>query len=139
MKKLFFAAAVLFCCLSFKFADAQIRINLGLNINNQPAWGPVGYDHAEYYYMPDIGVYYNVSNHNYIYFDRGIWVHTYSLPQRYANFDLYHGYKVVINEPKPWLRDRQYRVRYAQYRGRRDQAIIRDSHDAKYRNHWKER
>jgi len=136
MKKLVFTAAILISCFSFKLADAQIHISLGLNINNQPAWGPVGYDHAEFYYMPDIGVYYNVVMHKYIYFDRGVWVHANALPPRYANFDLYHGYKVVINERKPWLNDRVYRVKYAGFRGRRDQVVIRDSRDAKYRNHW---
>ncbi len=139
MKKLVFTAAILFSCLSFKVANAQVRINLGLNIGSQPEWGPVGYDHAEYYYLPDIGVYYNVARHKYIYFDHGAWIHADVLPPRYANFDLYHGYKVVLNEPKPWLNDRVYRTKYAGYRGRRDQVVILDSRDAKYRNHWHDR
>lgn len=136
MKKLIFAAAFLFCCMSVKIADAQIHLSLGLNISNQPEWGPVGYDHADFYYMPDIGVYYNVANHRYIYFDQGRWIHSPVLPARYNNFDLYHSYKVVINEQRPWLHDQQYRVRYAQYRGRHDQVVIRDSRDVKYHNHW---
>lgn len=136
MKKLVFTAAILFSCLSFKFADAQIHVNLGLNIKSQPAWGPVGYDHADFYYLPDIGVYYNLASHRFIYFDRGQWTYTTNLPPRYGNFDLYHSYKVVINEPKPWLHDRVYKVKYAGFRGRHDQIVIRDSRDAKYRNHW---
>ena len=136
MKKLIFTAAILFSCLSFKVAGAQVRINLGLNIGSQPEWGPVGYDHAEYYYLPDIGVYYSVAHHRYIYFDNGAWIHADVLPPRYANFDLYHSYKVVLNERRPWLNDRVYRVKYAGFRGRRDQVIIRDSHDDRYRRHW---
>ena len=57
MKKLVFTAAILISCLSFKLADAQVHLSVGVNIGAQPEWGPVGYDRADYYYMPDIGVY----------------------------------------------------------------------------------
>jgi hypothetical protein len=138
MKKIVIVAAVLISCLSFKNANAQIRFSLGVNISNQPEWGPVGYDHADFYYLPDIGVYYNVPAHTFTYFNqRGVWVTRPNLPMRYRNYDLYHAYKVVINNnPRPWEHDNDFKVRYAGYRGRHDQVIIRDSHDAKYRNHW---
>lgn len=136
MKKLLFTAALLISCTFFKPLYAQVRLNVGVNIGNQPEWGPVGYDHADYYYMPDIGVYYDVPAHQYIYLNNNTWVRTAYLPQRYQNYDIYHGYKVVVNQPSPWMHDDVYRTRYAGYRGRRDQAIIRDSHDDRYRNHW---
>jgi len=135
MKKLFFTAAVLFGCLSFNIANAQIRLNLGVNIGSQPEWGPVGYDHAEYYYMPDIDAYYDVPNHQYVYFDNNVWVHAGALPPRY-HFDRYHSYKVVVNQRNPWEHQGAIRARYANFRGRHDQVVIRDSHDAHYRNHW---
>lgn len=137
MKKLIFTAVILLGCFTFKNANAQIRISLGLNIASQPDWGPTGYDHAAYYYIPDIDGYYDVNAHQYIYFENNVWVHRTYLPVRYRNYDLYNGYKVVINEPNPWLRNRVYRTRYASYRGRRGQAVIRNSRDAKYRNHWR--
>lgn len=134
MKKLIFSAAILASCLSIKVADAQLRINV--NIGSQPAWGPVGYSHADYYYMPDIDAYYDVPSHQYIYFENNAWVRRGYLPQRYVNYDVYNGYKVVVNERNPWERDNIYRTRYANYRGRHDQAVIRDSRDERYRNHW---
>lgn len=137
MRKLIFTAAILISCLSFKLANAQIRVSLGVNIGVQPDWGPVGYDHADYYYMPDIGAYYDVPSHQYVYLSNNVWVRRTYLPVRYRNYDVYRGYKVVINRPEPWLYDRDYRVRYAGYRGRRDQVIIRDSRDVRYRNHWR--
>ncbi|HTD39347.1 MAG TPA: hypothetical protein VK671_01915 [Mucilaginibacter sp.] len=136
MKKLVFTAVLLISCLSFKLADAQIHLSVGVNIGAQPDWGPVGYDHADYYYMPDIGVYYDVPVHQYVYLNNGVWVHQAYLPVRYRDYDIYHGYKVVVNRPEPWRYDGDYRSRYAGYRGRRDQVIIRDSHDDRYRNHW---
>jgi hypothetical protein len=136
MKKLIFSAAILVSCLSVKVADAQIRFNVGVNIGNQPAWGPVGYSHADYYYMPDIDAYYDVPAHQYVYFENNAWVRRGYLPPRYANYDLYHGYKVVVNERNPWERNDVYRTRYDNYRGRHDQGVIRDSRDERYRNHW---
>ena len=97
---------------------------------------PVGYDHADYYYMPDIDAYYDVNAHSYIYYNNNVWVHSGALPPRYAGYDMYHGYKVVINHPAPWRNAGMYRAKYAQYKGRRDQNIIRDSRDDHYRNHW---
>jgi len=138
MKKVMLAAAIVLAALSFSPARAQLHISLGLNIGSQPGWGPTGYDHAEYYYMPDIGVYYDVPHQQFVYPNGGTWVRATTLPPRYGNFDLYSGYKVVINEPTPYLRDNVYRTRYAQYRGRRNQPIIRDSRDPKYKNHWDE-
>jgi hypothetical protein len=136
MKKIIFTAVIAISCLSFKHADAQISFGIGFNIGNQPDWGPTGYNNASYYYMPDIGAYYDVNAHQYIYLDNNIWVHRGFLPPRYSHYDLYGGYKVVINSRNPWLRDNVYRGRYASFRGRHDQPMIRNSQDARYRNHW---
>jgi len=136
MKKVFFAAAMLFSCFLFKQANAQVHVSVGVNIGSQPEWGPVGYDRADYYYMPDIGVYYDVPAHQYIYQNDGVWVRRTYLPARWRNYDLYHGYKVVVNQPRPWRHDADIRARYAGYRDRHDQVIIRDSHEDKYRDHW---
>lgn len=136
MKRLIFTAAILISCLSFKLAEAQVHVSLGVNIGVQPEWGPVGYDHVDYYYIPDVDAYYDVPAHQYVYFRNHAWVHAAYLPGPYRNYDIYHGYKVVVNRPNPWLYHADYRARYASYRGRRDQVIIRDSRDARYRDHW---
>lgn len=138
MKKIIFAAALALSSLSIKHADAQIKFHVNLNIGSQPEWGPVGYDHADYYYMPDIDAYYSVPTHQYVYQQNNAWIHSNALPPRYANYDVYHGYKVVVNQENPWNHHAQIRNRYANYRNRHDQAIIRDSRDDRYRNHWHE-
>ena len=135
MKKIFFITAIAFGCFAFKNADAQLSIRAGINIGSQPDWGPVGYNNAQYYYMPDIDAYYDVPMHQYIYNDNNAWVHTNVLPARY-HFDRYHSYKVVVNQRNPWEHNADIRTRYANYRGRYDQPIIRDSRDERYRNHW---
>jgi hypothetical protein len=112
--------------------DAQVHVNLNFNIDRQPVWGPTGYDHVEYYYLPDIEVYYSVPLHKYFYFERGHWIGRSSLPFRYREYNLYHSYKVVINEPTPYLHHELYRDRYASFKGRHDQEVIRDSRETKY-------
>jgi hypothetical protein len=136
MKKIIFAAAILMGCIFTQSAKAQVSFHLNLNIGSQPDWGPVGYEHVSYYYIPDIDAYYDVDSHLYIYLENNIWVHRTYLPVKYRGYNLYSGYKVVINQPNPWLRHTYYRTHYASYRGRRGQAIIRNSHDVRYRNHW---
>lgn len=137
MKKLFvLAAALLFGCLGYQKASAQLHVSLGINISSQPDWGPIGYDHADYYFLPDIDTYYDVTNHQFIYLDGNTWVRRTALPPRYSNYDLYHGYKVVVNAKSPWRNNTTYRNRYSKYRGKHDQQVIRDSHESKYKNHW---
>ncbi len=47
--------------------------------------------------MPDIEAYYNVSQHQFVYLDDGRWIFAAALPERCRDYDLYRGYKVVIN------------------------------------------
>lgn len=137
MKKIILTAAILLSSLTVKIAGAQISLNI--NIGSQPAWGPVGYDHVDYYYLPDIDAYYDINAHQYVYYDNNGWVHGAILPPRFGSFDVYRSYKVVVNERTPWVRNDVYKRKYAAYRGRHDQVIIRDSRDEKYRNHYVER
>lgn len=134
MKKIIILAALITSGLVYgNQANAQVRVNVNVNIGSQPVWGPVGYDYAEYYYMPDIDAYYYVPNRQFIYLEGNNWRFGASLPARYGNYDLYRGYKVVINEPRPYLHADVYRSRYARYRGWNGrQTIIRDSRDTRY-------
>ena len=111
---------------------AQVHVNIGLNIRSQPVWGPAGYDHVDYYYLPDIEVYYNVPMHRYYYNEGGRWISRSTLPSRFRDYDLYNSHKVVINERQPWRNHENYRGQYEQFKGRHDQQPIRDSRDSKY-------
>jgi hypothetical protein len=139
MKKIIFAAVILFSCLSFKNANAQLRLSLGINIHSQPDWGPVGYNHVSYYYFPTHDIYYDVSEHQFIYFRNGGWHHVrhYVPGPGYGAFDPYHEYKVVINDSvNPWQEHDAVKAKYAAYKDRHDQVSIRDSHDPRYHDHW---
>jgi hypothetical protein len=106
--------------------------SLGVNISDQPGWGPTGYDHAENYYIPDIDSYYSVSEHQYIYRDGSNWKHSAALPSSYSTYDPYHSYKVVVNENNPYQNNTAHQAKYGSFKGVKDQPVIRDSKDSKY-------
>ena len=134
MKKLLIASGVLLLSVAaVQETQAQVRVNLNVNIGSQPAWGPRGYNHVDYYYMPDIETYYYVPGHQYVYLNNGRWVYVTALPARYRAYNLYNGYKVVINEPRPYLKFKTHKITYAKYKGNNGrQVIIRNSNDPKY-------
>lgn len=132
MKKLFLITVFFASVIVSKNVQSQVTIGVNVNIGSQPIWGPIGYDYVEYYYMPDIDVYYYVPRRQFVYLSGGRWIFGAYLPVRYRGYDLYSGYKVVINEPRPYLHATVYRTKYASYRGRHDQIIIRNSNDPKY-------
>ena len=135
MKKLILIVVVLGAITLAQKTQAQVSVGVNINVGAQPDWGPIGYEHVEYYYLPDIEAYYYVPRHQFVYLSGGRWLFAAALPARYHTYDLYSGYKVVINAPRPYLHHEVYRERYAPYRGRHDQVIIRDSHDERYAHH----
>ena len=104
---------------------AQI-VNVYVNIDLQPAWGPAGYDYVAFYYFPTLNIYYDVQNALFYYLSGRRWVYSYYLPIRYQGYDLYTLYKVVINDiHNPWIYYRTHRSLYAHYRNVRTQTPIR--------------
>lgn len=136
MKKLFLA--FFFLAGSFLINIAHAQVSVTVNVGNQPNWGPTGYDNVNYYYMPDIETYYYVPKHQFIYLNGGNWVFSSSLPERCRSYDLYRGYKVVINDPRPYLHHDNYRARYKHYREYYDQQPVLRDHREEYHDHGDE-
>ncbi|WP_432714844.1 hypothetical protein [Pedobacter sp.] len=111
MKRLIVLALLGFAAMSAMPAKAQISVNV--NIGAQPSWGPSGYNHVDYYYLPEVESYYYVPTRQFIYLSGNSWVHRKSLPSRHRNYNLHSGRKVVINGNRPYLRHQTYRTRYA--------------------------
>lgn len=123
---------ILAMTLSFAFSLCSMELS-AQNINKQPAWGPVGYDTANYYYLPDLNIYYDVANTLFYYLTGGTWVSTRYLPEKYKSYDLYSIYKVVINnESNPWNNNKNHKKQYKTYKNDKTQTAIRYSSDSKY-------
>lgn len=135
MKKFIILLILIGSIATIEKAQAQ-HISVSININSQPSWGPTGYDYVDYYYLPDINVYYNVNNRKFVYLDGRRWITARYLPHRYRNYDLYNMYKVVLvgGHHNPWVNNRIHYRDYGRYRNYRGQAVIRESRSPKY-NH----
>ena len=117
--------------LSASSVQSQVSVNVNIGtpqpvvvasprvvVASPPEWGPVGYDNMEYYYLPDIHVYYDIRLAQYIYFGGGKWIRTQRLPSTYRNYDLYNGYKVVLTDyhgDAPYVYYNAHKVKY--YKG----------------------
>ena len=99
----------------------QGQLSIRLNIGNPPAWGPAGYNDVRYYYLPDVEAYYDVQTSMFIYISGNRWIRRSYLPAHYKNYDLYHGYKVVMRDYRgnaPYSQFNEHRMKYAKgYRG----------------------
>jgi hypothetical protein len=132
MKKIILTST-LFVAILVSTHSAKAQISINVNIGSQPAWGPTGYDHVDYYYIPAVDAYYYVPSSQYIYLANNKWVWSSVLPSRYSGFDLYGAYKVVMNSPKPYLQHQSHITKYSRYKTyTAKQPVIRDSRDAKY-------
>lgn len=105
-------AALLF--VAFSSVQAQVKTTVVL-----PDWGVAGNDNARYYYIPDIETYYDIRSEHYVYQNEGKWIRTKTLPDTYQDYDLYDGYKVVIeDENEPFADYENLRAKYAKgYKG----------------------
>lgn len=111
--KLFTLGLLLFVSNSM-FAQVSVNVNIGA----QPKWGPVGYNEAEYYYIPDIETYYDVRSSQYIYYGNGKWVRSSYLPRQHRHYDLYNGHKVVLTDyhgNSPYEHYKEHKIKY--YKG----------------------
>jgi hypothetical protein len=118
-KNTFLFVICFFSLVCFSSIQAQVRVNVNLDL--QPKWGPASYDYAEYYFLPELGIYYSVPERVFIYPHGNSWKFAKRLPSRYRHFDLYFTYKVVVNEPRPYIRHGYYANHYRDYRNMRQE------------------
>ena len=104
----------------FLFASTtnHAQVSISVNLGTPPHWGPTGYSEVSYYYLPDVESYYDIHAERFIYFSNGVWIRSQHLPHRYRNYDLYRGYKVVLNDyhgSAPHNHYKEHKVKY--YKG----------------------
>ncbi len=147
MKKVLLATTLIIAGIMYTSADAQVRVSISANTGRQPMWGPAGCDYAQFYYLSEINMYYDVQARQFVYFDRGRWVYASTLPWAYRNYDLYRSYKVVMNEPMPYLHNYQHRYEYRRFKDYRDQQAMNgnrygnsnDGYDHRHDNDYDQR
>lgn len=109
-RKFFLQAALFVVAVS---SQAQVSVNV--NVGGPPAWAPAAPVEVNYYYLPDIGVYYDVPARRYIYLNNGRWARAAVLPVRYRGYDLYHGRTVYLADyrgHKPYMHYKEHKIKY---------------------------
>ncbi|OFY96491.1 MAG: hypothetical protein A3K10_06480 [Bacteroidetes bacterium RIFCSPLOWO2_12_FULL_31_6] len=119
--------SILIAAICFLSSALNAQISVNVNIGSPPQWGPIGYSEARYYYLPDIEAYYDIQSSMFIYYGDGVWLHRAYLPVRYASYDLYYGYKVVITNYQgnaPYIHYKEHKGKYKKgYRGPSQKTI----------------
>lgn len=106
--------ALLFFASTSNYAQVSVSVNFG----TPPQWGPVGYTEVSYYYLPDVESYYDIRAQQFIFLNNGVWIRSHNLPYHYRGYDLYNGYKVVLNDyhgSRPYVHYSEHKVKY--YKG----------------------
>lgn len=139
MKKLMLPIVLFAAVLFSSHSEAQVRLNVNVNVG-RPAWGLPGDYAGDYYYLPEIDCYYDIPHRQFIYLTDGRWMIGAELPVVYRGYDLYGGYKVAINEPRPWYRDDYYRDRYRdRYMTYRRPIVVDNRYPAYGNGRWKDK
>jgi len=130
MKKLALISAIAFSGLLYNTADAQFGIHVGIHLFPHRviyAPGPVVVNQAavdqdatanlygnndDFYYLPDVGAYYSVTEQLYYYFDGQEWIAAAYLPGVYRDYDWRYARRFEIREARPYLHNDFYRNRY---------------------------
>ena len=119
----------------------QAQFSVNVTIGSPPPWGPAGYSNVNYYYLPDIEAYYDIRNSQFFYMSYGKWYRSKYLPRQYRNYDLYNGYKVVLNDYhglRPYIYFNNHKVKYYKGSKGKPQKNIKnkDNDRGNYDNRW---
>ena len=93
--------------------SAQVSVNV--NIGKPPIWAKTAPVEVQYYYLPDIEVYYDAPAQRYIYLNNGAWVRSAYLPKRHRGYDLYHSRPVYLTDYRgnqPYVLYKTHKVKY---------------------------
>jgi hypothetical protein len=117
MKKALLTTAMVMCAFLFmNETKAQVRFGLNINLGGRSSLGISSGNYAgNYYYYPEIDSYYDIPNRQFVYMEDGNWRSGVSLPYAYHDYDLNRGYKVVVNEARPYMHADVYRQKYSSY------------------------
>jgi hypothetical protein len=154
MKKLIILSAIAISGLMYNTADAQIRLHLGLRFGPRPvvyAPAPVvveqapvytesdqAYDNSndDYYYLPDVDAYYDVTAQCYYYNDGSNWISAAYLPGTYRDYDWRNAQRFEVRAPRPYMHDDFYR---SKFNGRENTAWARGGYDNHFNNGYANR
>ncbi|WNM18343.1 hypothetical protein [Flavobacterium capsici] len=95
--------------------QTKAQVSVSINIGTPPVWAPAAPVNVNYYYLPEIETYYDVSARHYIFLNNGVWVRSRALPAYYSGYDLNHCSPVYLTGYRgnePYMYYKQHKVKY---------------------------
>lgn len=154
MKKLIILSAIAMSGLFYNTANAQIRVHVGFGFGPRRvvyATAPVVveqapvYDQSEqvydnnnddYYYLPDVDAYYDVTAQCYYYNDGANWISAAYLPGEYRNYDWRNARRFEVRAARPYLHNDFYRSRF---NGREGGVFANNNYNRNMKEHFDNR
>jgi len=139
MKNLFFIASLFL--ITTTGLEAQVSVNV--NFGTPPVWAPADRVEVQFYYIPEIDVYYDVPEQQFIYISNRKWIRSAYLPSRCRNYNLRRGNIVYLTDYRgnsPYVYHKKHRARYYRPVVRQtDVYVVHDDHDRGEHKHNKKR
>lgn len=95
--------------------SAQAQVSVNVNLGTPPVWAPANAVATQYYYLPDVDMYYDVPAQRFLYVKNGKWIRAERLPTRYSGYNLRNGNVVYLTDYRgstPYVFHKNHKVRY---------------------------
>ena len=114
MKKFIYLSAIIGGLGGLFFVQpSQAQVSISINLGTvYPSWLSSAYQDANYIYMPEYDLYYDLYNKSYVYYDNYKWVSQRNMPKAYQHIDFRTVNKVRVSERNPWDNNAYYRNTY---------------------------
>ena len=116
IKRVVTAAIIIIFLSGLTSCEGLYQITAGVNYTN-PSWAPPYYNGARYYYFPDMEMYYDLADQDFVYLNNGQWMFSSTQPSIYAGIDLYNSFIITLNLSvyQPWMHHQYYVSHYPRY------------------------
>lgn len=112
MRKLFL---ILVSIAFFATSKTNAQVSVNVNFGTPPVWAPADRVEVQYYYLPEIDVYYDVPQRQYIYLSKSKWIRSGNLPSRCSNYNLRGGNIVYLTDYRgnsPYVFHKNHKIKY---------------------------
>lgn len=110
----------------------QSQVSVNVNFGTPPVWAPADRIEVQYYYLPEVDVYYDVPAQRFIYIRNGSWYRSAALPAKYRGYNLRGANIVYLTDYRgnaPYKFHKTHKVKY----GKRGNVYV--VKDAKHKGH----
>ena len=96
-------------------ASTQAQVSVNVNLGKPPVWAPVNAVATQYYFLPDVDMYYDVPAQRFLYVKNGKWIRAERLPAQYSGYNLRNGTVVYLTDYRgtsPYAFHKNHKVKY---------------------------